>query len=885
MSASPACFAHLTHLLMPLAQGRIVLSLEGGYNHRSLAEGVCASLKTLLGDPCPRLTLPFAPSQSALDSVSDAIAAHSKFWRILQDREGGGDPPEESENRGDPPTEMVGEPGLDAALDAVMEEVMRLVPEQRTGLVYDERMKEHYNLWDSHHPELPQRISRIYQRHDELRILQRCSRLHPRLATQEELHMCHGLAYIKKMAASVCMKPRELHRLGSEFNSIYMNSKSYSSACLAAGSTLSVVEAVIMGKVQNGVSIVRPPGHHAEPDAACGFCFFNSVALAARYAQTLTGPSEQPMRVLIVDWDVHHGNGTQHIFQDDASVLYVSLHRYDDGLFFPCSEDASHDQVGRGDGEGFNVNIPWNGGKMGDAEYLMAFHGVVMPIAYEFNPQLVLVSAGFDAARGDPLGGCQVTPEGYAHMTHLLMGLAGGRVVLVLEGGYNLTSISESMTMCSRTLLGDPPPSLTDLRPPRAAALCSLRSVVRTHRRYWRSLRLKMTAPHHPAAGARDPALSPHTTSTSAPPPQHPENSPEDRTLRLVSHQGDVGDPITRLQDSDPGAMAQNCPLWGPESEERGHTDPTHQHPGAGDREGPSGPEEKSPVSLLEEERGGGSVHGPHTGLGKEGEIVEESRECEERGPHTHLEEPSGESPEEPGGESPEEPGGESPGGESPEEPRGESPEEPGGESLEEPRGESPEEPRGESLEEPRVESPTQQLVHLRDLQLTGGGGSSPCVTGASGSDKGPGAPNTQVQCQLLSEAAGGCDTGTSHTLCQLLGDSGAGFAVTPLSWCPHLASVCAVPSCGLDVTQPCAECGSDQENWVCLTCYQVLCGRYVSHHMVSHGVTSGHDLVLSFSDLSVWCYSCETYVHHQALHAAKRSAYYAKFGEEMAMI
>uniref|UniRef100_A0A3B4ZG69 Histone deacetylase 6 n=1 Tax=Stegastes partitus TaxID=144197 RepID=A0A3B4ZG69_9TELE len=179
--------------------------------------------------------------------------------------------------------------------------------------------------------------------------------------------------------------------------------------------------------------------------------------------------------VLILDWDVHHGNGTQHMFEDDDSVLYISLHRYDDAMFFPSSEDAATNRVGVAKGVGFNVNVAWSGGRMGDSDYLAAFHHVVMPIAVEFNPGLVLVSAGFDAARGDPLGGYHVTPEGYAHLTHMLMSLAGGRVLLILEGGYNLSSISDSMTLCTSVLLGDPPPALArPLPPPHHSAVATI---------------------------------------------------------------------------------------------------------------------------------------------------------------------------------------------------------------------------------------------------------------------------------------------------------------------------------------------------------------------------------------------------------------------------
>uniref|UniRef100_A0A670JYK6 Histone deacetylase 6 n=1 Tax=Podarcis muralis TaxID=64176 RepID=A0A670JYK6_PODMU len=480
MSATPACFAHLTHLLMPLSGGKLVLSLEGGYNLQSLAEGTCAVLKALLGDPCPLLESPLTPCARGTQIPYFSLPSLHNDSGTDVPRENGGE------------AGTVFPPGhpLPAAeiLSKSAAELMLPRPPSCTGLVYDEKMTEHYNMWDSQHPELPQRVSRIFQRHGELRLTERCCRLPARLASEEELRMCHSLAYVETVKSTAAMKPRDLHRQGDQYNSIFICASSYECARLAAGSAFSAVEAVLSGQVQNAVAIVRPPGHHAESDTACGFCFFNSVALAARYAQRLAG---RPMRVMILDWDVHHGNGTQHMFEDDPSVLYVSLHRYDNGTFFPTSEDADYDRVGLGPGEGFTLNVPWNCPRMGDPEYLAAFHQIVMPVSYEFNPELVLVSAGFDAARGDPLGGCLVTPECYAHMTHLLLGLAGGKVAVVLEGGYNLESISESMTMCTRSLLGDPLPPLGRLKAPHPSALQSLANAAAVHRKYWASLRLE----------------------------------------------------------------------------------------------------------------------------------------------------------------------------------------------------------------------------------------------------------------------------------------------------------------------------------------------------------------------------------------------------------
>ncbi|OCT66846.1 hypothetical protein XELAEV_18038127mg [Xenopus laevis] len=723
------------------------------------------------------------------------------------------------------------------------------------------------------------------------------------------LSLLYSLSYIQKIEASAHMKPRDLHRLGDEYNSIYINSKSYHSARLAAGSTFNVVEAVVTGKAQNGICIVRPPGHHAEPGEACGFCFFNTVALAARYAQRLQSQSEDPLRVMILDWDVHHGNGTQHIFQEDASVLYMSLHRYDEGLFFPNSEDASHDKVGIGKGAGYNVNIPWNGGKMGDVEYLMAFHRVVMPIAYEFNPQLVLISAGFDAARGDPLGGCQVSPEGYAHMTHLLMSLAGGRVILVLEGGYNLTSISESMVMCTRSLLGDPPPVLSDLRPPKSSALNSVCKVRQAHRKYWRSLRLNVVGPPPKSTqGAKNLQHSPM------------RNSP--RKGRFAAEAG----PLTESKISTQGAPSPKkipsevtvTPLASPLSSVSIEETPIPLIP-----DSKFSPEEvanqfvsaetvvqlAAPQYKMSTEEVANKLASPQglTSLESTSSQLVSNREA--IAPAWEHETPK--SP--PTADSQKVPMGGLVAAEDIADAlaeRGLTMEILGcseqRETVCKKESEAPVPPCS-TVEE----RPLEQI--LRDLQLSDDASSSSTIAMAHTADLDPrdrairksfistgrdapeeeytegsyiqvanAPPNEQ---ELLDEAAGGSEAGNSTIgfevfLNSMEDESDVGFAVMPLSWCPHLGSVCAVPRDGLDVSQPCAQCGSELENWLCLTCYQVLCGRYVSQHMLSHGLTSGHHLVLSFSDLSVWCYGCESYVHNEALFPAKSAAYSSKFEE-----
>ncbi|NXL79331.1 HDAC7 deacetylase, partial [Leptocoma aspasia] len=264
--------------------------------------------------------------------------------------------------------------------------------------------------------------------------------------------------------------------VGVDSDTIWNELHSSNAARWAAGSVTELAFKVATRELKNGFAVVRPPGHHADPSTAMGFCFFNSVAIAARQLQQKGKLS----KILIVDWDVHHGNGTQQVFYRDPEVLYISLHRHDDGNFFPGSGAA--DEVGAGPGEGFNVNVAWAGGldpPMGDPEYLAAFRTVVMPIAHEFCPDVVLVSAGFDAAEGHPppLGGYKQ-----------LMSLAGGAVVLALEGGHDLTAICDASEACVAALLGHEPEPLPEdsvRQKPNANAVRSLQAVIQAQSKYW----------------------------------------------------------------------------------------------------------------------------------------------------------------------------------------------------------------------------------------------------------------------------------------------------------------------------------------------------------------------------------------------------------------
>jgi len=210
---------------------------------------------------------------------------------------------------------------------------------------------------------------------------------------------------------------------------------------------------VAAGTLRNGFGLVRPPGHHAEHNQALGFCFFNNVAIAARQYRRLFSK-----RVVIFDWDIHHGNGTQQEFYSDPEVMYISIHRHDGGNFFPGT--GAPEETGSSPGTGTTVNIAWSSTDqpLADAEYLAALRSVVIPVIKLFNPGIIIVSAGFDAAPGHPptLGGYTVSPDCFASMTSSLLQLAEGKVVLALEGGYTGPAVSEAVLQCIKTLVGEP---------------------------------------------------------------------------------------------------------------------------------------------------------------------------------------------------------------------------------------------------------------------------------------------------------------------------------------------------------------------------------------------------------------------------------------------
>jgi len=336
-----------------------------------------------------------------------------------------------------------------------------------TGFVLDERYMRHDT--GAGHPDRAERIEVLLSSVAEGPGLRR---LAPRRATAGEITLIHDPGHFEAVA-----RTKGVARSAFDADTP-VSADSFDTAMLAAGGVLALVDQVMAGSLANGFAMVRPPGHHAERDRAMGFCLFNNVAIGAAYLRQQFALE----RILVMDWDVHHGNGTQHSFYGDPGVLYISTHRFP---FYPGS--GAVDEVGVGGGTGYTVNIPFPGG-FGDAEYADAFAAIVGPIAEEFAPQFVLISAGFDPHVRDPLGGMAVTEAGFARMTRCLLDVAerhcGGRCVAVLEGGYDLDAIRDSSAALLAQLMG----RVTELPsvPNASRAAPAIDAVRRRQSEFWR---------------------------------------------------------------------------------------------------------------------------------------------------------------------------------------------------------------------------------------------------------------------------------------------------------------------------------------------------------------------------------------------------------------
>jgi len=304
------------------------------------------------------------------------------------------------------------------------------MPHMNIGIVKDDIYLQH--VTDTYHPENPKRLEYIYAMLETLD-QNGLTYITPRMATHEEIALNHELSYIESIAQTSGKPQTYLD------GDTVASHKTYEAACMAAGGVLELADAIQSSQVNTGFALVRPPGHHAERSRAMGFCIFNNIAIAARYLEQ----KYNLKNILLVDFDLHHGNGTQHSFYSDKSVLYFSTHQYP---YYPGT--GGYTEIGEGKGTGYTINIPMPHG-MGDEDYLYTFRDVLAPVAEAYVPDFILVSAGFDTYYNDPLGGMSVTEGGFAAMSRILLDIAnkhcGGKALFVLEGGYDLKGLASSV--------------------------------------------------------------------------------------------------------------------------------------------------------------------------------------------------------------------------------------------------------------------------------------------------------------------------------------------------------------------------------------------------------------------------------------------------------
>ena len=352
-----------------------------------------------------------------------------------------------------------------------------------------------HKLYNRVHVEKPERLTMIYSYLISSGIMAKCRRLPVREATDTDVNLAHSQNHIEKIKSTAIdysdfsnPKPMKEGINTKKFsNDTYENSYTCKAAYVSAGCTLSATEAVCKGQINSCFSLVRPAGHHAGVDSFSGFCYLNNVAISALYSIAKLGQK----KVAIVDWDVHHGNGTQEILYSRKDILKISLHRYDKKTFFPRS--GGIEEIGTGDGTGFNINIPWESGKdikeignISDRDYVHAFKSIVLPILGKYKPELILVACGFDSASGDPLGKIMLSPNSYYWMTKKLMEICP-KVVISLEGGYNLKVIPVCTEKCIKALLNEDIPMDKDYEttPPSEGCSDTNNTVKAAIGKYW----------------------------------------------------------------------------------------------------------------------------------------------------------------------------------------------------------------------------------------------------------------------------------------------------------------------------------------------------------------------------------------------------------------
>lgn len=312
-----------------------------------------------------------------------------------------------------------------------------------TGFLYDSRFLDH--LTGPGHPESPARLTAVMKHLETLEWFARLERVAAKPSDWKWIETVHAPAYVRR-AEDACVQGARM----LDTPDVSISESSFDAAVLAAGGALALADAMMEGKIQNGFALLRPPGHHAENTGAMGFCLFNNVAILARYLQRRHGLE----KILILDWDVHHGNGTQHTFESDPTVFYISAHQYP---YYPGT--GSVHETGKGKGEGYTLNCPMRAG-WGDKAYEAAFTEKILPAIETYKPDAILISAGFDAHADDPLGSIQLSTEFFGWMTERMKEMADkharGRLISLLEGGYNLNALPLCVAAHLQSLRGAP---------------------------------------------------------------------------------------------------------------------------------------------------------------------------------------------------------------------------------------------------------------------------------------------------------------------------------------------------------------------------------------------------------------------------------------------
>ncbi|KAG5865994.1 hypothetical protein JTB14_006248 [Gonioctena quinquepunctata] len=495
MMVTPHFYANLIALLSGLANGKIVVCLEGGYFPESIAEGVACSLKALLGDICYPIDIPSKPE---IHPAADPMFGYPKegsnedSLKIDIDKEHlttlsfeftGPEPTIPYETTGFYPvrTKEENEKFLNMVTSLRNDYANGREYRNIIGYVYDEEFLKHKPAHETGRslPEKPERLLQIIKYFEKFGLLERCQKIQiSHTDAKEWIEKTHDKVYVNNILTQENITEKPDWFFNKETNNCVLK-------CVSG--ILSLAQSIHEGTVRAGVAVIRPPGHHATFDNGSGFCFVNNVVIAAKYLIE----KHNYKRILIVDFDIHHGNGTQNLTYNRSDIMYISVHRFDEGKFFPSNSKGDYTYAGENEGESFNVNIPFNKNNKTDTDYWMVWLKLVLPLAFSYKPDFILVSAGFDAGYFDPIGnGYKLTPEIFGHFIQTLKPLASGKILLTLEGGYHIDTTALSMTMCVKALLGDPLPVPKFQDKLDADTLQTIQNVIGTHKDKWKMLKV-----------------------------------------------------------------------------------------------------------------------------------------------------------------------------------------------------------------------------------------------------------------------------------------------------------------------------------------------------------------------------------------------------------